>query len=115
MKLLIILSQKPYGSDVTWNALRLAETSLKRGDSVSIFVMNDAVDIARKGSAPAGTEFDLGLMLEQLESKGCEIKLCTTCITRCGISKGDVRQAAWPAGMGDLAGWMAGCDKVVTF
>lgn len=115
MKLLVILSQKPYGSDVIWNALRLAETSLSLGQSVYIFVMNDAVDITRKNSRPEGAEFDLGEILVQLEGKGALIKLCTTCIQRCGIAKGEIINLTWPAGMKDLANWIAEADKVVTF
>jgi len=48
MKLLIILNKNPYdGSDVTRNALRLADFALKASDSVSIFLMNDSVDLSK--------------------------------------------------------------------
>jgi uncharacterized protein involved in oxidation of intracellular sulfur len=37
----IILNHHPYdGSDVTWNALRLASTLHKNGEKVNIFLMN---------------------------------------------------------------------------
>jgi uncharacterized protein involved in oxidation of intracellular sulfur len=116
MKLLLILSHKPYdGTDVIWNALRLAETTLELKHEVRIFVMNDAVDITRADSKPEGTEFDLGQMLLAIEKKNGRIKLCTTCINRCGISKGNLLNQTWPGSMKDLSNWIAESDKVVTF
>ena len=98
-----------------WNSLRLADTLVAMGKGVRIFVMNDAVDAARKTGTPAGAEFHLGDMLLDLEKRGVEIKLCTTCINRCGIALGDVLSAAWPATMKDLAAWVAEAEKCVTF
>jgi len=116
MKTLLILSHKAYdGSDVTWNALRLADTLIAQGHGVRLFIMNDAIDASRKQTKPDNAEFDLGQMLLDLEKKGAEIKLCTTCINRCGIGKGDVISAAWPATMKDLATWTVDSDRVVTF
>lgn len=48
MKILIIFNREPYdNTDVTWNGLRLAGKLLEAGQEVRIFVMNDAVDMAR--------------------------------------------------------------------
>jgi uncharacterized protein involved in oxidation of intracellular sulfur len=116
MKTLLILSHKAYdGGDVAWNALRLADTLIGAGHSVRIFLINDAIDASRKQAKPEKAEFDLGQMLLDLEKKGAEIKLCTTCINRCGIGKGDVISQSWPATMKDLAAWVADSDKAVTF
>ena len=57
----IILNHQPYdGSDVTWNALRLAKTLHQSGEKVNIFLMNDAVDLARDMTKmPEGYDHDL--------------------------------------------------------
>ena len=116
MKLLLILSHKPYdGTDVVWNALRLVETSISAGHEVRIFVMNDCVDITRSGSKSERAEFDLGQLLLDVEKKGAQIKLCTTCINRCGIATGTLLNPKWPGGMKDLVQWIAESDKSVTF
>ena len=45
MAILLILNQQPYdGTDVTWNALRLAKRLDEDGAEVRIFLMNDSVD-----------------------------------------------------------------------
>ncbi|KAA0237813.1 MAG: DsrE family protein [Dehalococcoidia bacterium] len=112
---LIILSAAPYEGDVTWNALRLAGSLLERGATVRIFVMNDAIDLVRRGSAPEGAEFDLQAMLRGLLPKGARLKICTTCISRCGIGRGELLPEAIMATMADLAAWVVENDRVLVF
>ncbi len=89
MKILIIFNRPPYDStDVTWNGLRLAGKLLETGQDVRIFLMNDAVDMARDICiVPEGYDQDLVMMLKQLIAKGSIVKACTTCMARCGIHK----------------------------
>lgn len=63
----IILNHQPYdGSDVAWNALRLASTLHKNGQKVHIFLMNDAVDLARdQTQKPEQYDHDLVAMLKK--------------------------------------------------
>ena len=112
---LIILSCAPFQGDSTWNALRLAATLAERKSPVRIFVMNDAIDVVRRGAIPAGAEFDLQAMLRDLLPRGGRIKICTTCVNRCGIGQGDVIPEAIMATMGDLASWITESDRVVVF
>lgn len=114
-QVLIILSDAPYDGDVTWNALRLAGSLLERGTPVRIFVMNDAIDLVRQGSTPEGAEFDLQAMLRGLLPKGARLKICTTCINRCGIGRGDLMPEAIMATMADLAAWVVENDRVLVF
>jgi uncharacterized protein involved in oxidation of intracellular sulfur len=100
---LIILSHAPFEGDTTWNALRLASALLDRKSPVRIFVMNDAIDVVRQGGMPEGAEFDLQAMLRDLLRRGGRIKICTTCINRCGIGQGEVIPEAIMATMPDLA------------
>ncbi len=112
---LIILSDAPYEGDATWNALRLAGTLAERGSPVRIFVMNDAIDVVRAGSMPLGSEFDLQAMLRDLLKKGARLKICTTCVNRCGIGHGEVIPEAVMASMADLAEWIVESDRSVVF
>jgi uncharacterized protein involved in oxidation of intracellular sulfur len=112
---LIILSGAPFDGDVTWNALRLAGSLLERKSPVRIFVMNDAMDLVRGGSMPEGAEFDLQAMLRGLLPKGARLKICTTCVNRCGIGQGEIMPEAIMATMADLAAWVVESDRVVVF
>ena len=116
MSLLLVINRPPHdGTDVAWNALRLAATALDEGLDVRIFLMNDGVDLARPESRPAGAEFDLSRMLGDLMDKGAVVRLCQTCLERCGIGRGQVMPQAEVAGMKDLLDWIKGSDKVLTF
>lgn len=116
MDLLLILNREPYdGTDVTWNALRFAEESRKTGHNVRIFLQNNSVDLAREGLEPQIEDYDLQKMLVDLTENGVPVKLCKTCIIRCGIGKGQTIKEAEVAGMKDLVDWTASSDKIVSF
>jgi len=112
---LIVLSQSPFDGDATWNAIRLAGTLVERRTPVRIFVMNDAIDVVRQGGIPEAAEFDLQAMIRALLPKGARLKICTTCLTRCGVGQGDVIPEGVMATMGDLAQWVIESDRVLVF
>ncbi|MGE0600691.1 MAG: DsrE/DsrF/TusD sulfur relay family protein [Dehalococcoidia bacterium] len=112
---LLILSHAPFDGDVTWNALRMARTLVDRHVPVRVFVMNDAIDLVRAGAMPEGAEFDLQAMLRDLLPRGGRVKICTTCINRCGIGQGAVMPEVTMATMADLAEWVVDSDRVLVF
>lgn len=116
--LLIIFNRNPYdGTDVTWNGLRLAKQLHETGHEVRLFLMNDAVDMARDAcKPPAEYDQDLSQMVRDLIAKGVPVKVCGTCMARCGIHK---NQPYFPGAekstMAALAEWTVTSDKVLTF
>src|SRR3972149_6641890 len=104
---LIVLSHASFDGDVCWNALRLAGALAGRGAAVRLFVMNDAIDLVRQGAMPEGAEFDLQRMLRALLARGARVKVCTTCVNRCGIAHGEVLPETPLSTMDDLAAWVA--------
>ena len=118
MKVLIIFNHEPYnGTDVAWNGLRLAGKLVEGGSDVRIFLMNDAVDLARDSCRPpAGYDQDLSQMLKDLIAKNVTVKVCGTCMARCGIYKNQPYfDGAEKATMQALADWVVESDKVITF
>jgi len=117
MKTLIIFNRHPYdGTDITWNALRLAGQLLESKVEVKIFLMNDSVDLARDAAQPPEGYFHLGQMLKELIAKGVEVKVCGTCMVRCGIHKGEPYfEGAKTAKMTELAEWIEESDKIISF
>ena len=118
MKILIIFNRQPYdNTDVTWNGLRLAGKLLETGQEIRIFLMNDSVDIARDVcKPPEGYDQDLSQMLKELIGKGVSVKVCGTCMARCGIYKNQPYfEGAQKATMPELAEWVVDSDKIITF
>jgi len=118
MKILIIFNHQPYdNTDVTWNGLRLAGKLLEAEQEVKIFLMNDSVDMAREVcKPPEGYDQDLSQMLKDLIAKGVSVKVCGTCMARCGIHKNQPYfEGAQKATMPELAEWVVDCEKILTF
>ena len=118
MKILIIFNHEPYnGTDVTWNGLRLAGKLAEGGHEVRLFLMNDAVDMARDSCRPpTGYDQDLSRMLKDLIADGVTVKVCGTCLARCGIYKNQPYfEGAEKSTMQALADWAVESDKVITF
>ncbi len=118
MSVLIIFNREPYdNTDVTWNGLRLADTLVKGGTEVRIFLMNDAVDMARDVcKPPQGYDQDLSQMLKDLIEKGVKVQVCGTCMSRCGIYKNHPYfEGAEKSTMKALSEWVISSDKVISF
>lgn len=116
--ILIIFNREPYdNTDVTWNGLRLALTLAKNNQGVRIFLMNDSVDMARNEcKPPEGYDQDLSLLLKDLIAQGVPVRVCGTCMSRCGIYKNrPYFEGAEKSTMTELAEWVADSDKVLTF
>ncbi len=114
----IILNHQPYdGTDVTWNALRLAKTLHKNGEEVNVFLMNDAVDLARDKSAkPDYYEYDLVEMLKKMYASGINLQACGTCNARCGIFKNEPYfDEKISSTMELLSNWVINSKQVITF
>ncbi|MCK4743064.1 MAG: DsrE family protein [Sulfuriflexus sp.] len=118
MSILIIFNREPYdNTDVTWNGLRLVGKLMEKAQSVRIFLMNDAVDMARDACVPPeGYDQDLVIMLKDLISQGAMVKVCGTCMSRCGIYKNQPYcEGAEKSTMDELAEWVMSSNKVLTF
>jgi uncharacterized protein involved in oxidation of intracellular sulfur len=117
MSSLIIFNRQPYDStDVTWNGLRLAGKLFEAGEKVRIFLMNDSVDMARDVCKPPdGYDQDLSGLLKELIGWGMEVKVCGTCMARCGIYRNvPYFDGAKKATMDELADWVITSDRVIT-
>ena len=114
----IILNTQPYnGGDIIWNALRLAKTLFKSGEKVNIFLMNDAVDLARdKVLKPEYYDYDLVSMLKKMYEDGISLQACGTCNARCGMFKNEPYfDENITSTVQTLADWVIDSDKVITF
>lgn len=118
MKILIIFNREPYdGTDVAWNGLRLAGKLVDAGQTVRIFLMNDSVDLARDAcTPPASYDQNLSTMLKALIARGVPVKVCGTCMARCGIHKNHPYfDGARTSTMAELAEWVVDSDRTITF
>jgi len=114
----LILNHEPYdGRDITYNALRLAKNLHKNGEEVNIFLMNDAVDLARHICVkPEMYDFDLHDMLKKMYERGVGIRACGTCNARCGLYKNTPYfSEEISSTMDQLTTWVIESKHVLTF
>lgn len=100
MKTLFILNDPPYGTERSYNALRLTRQLLKAGaGEVKVFLIGDAVACAKAGQKVPAGYYNAGDMLGMIARTGGEIGVCGTCIDARGISVEERskarRAAAW--------------------
>jgi len=116
MKSLFILNDAPYGSERSYNALRLARSLLKAGGAeVKVFLIGDAAACAKAGQKVPQGFYNIGDMLGMVLRAGAEVGVCGTCIDARGIADTDLVQSAHRSTMDELTAWTQWADKVVVF
>ena len=116
MKYLFILNEPPYGTERTYNGLRLA-SSLARveGNEVSVFLMGDAAGSGVAGQVTPNGYYNLERMLKGLALKSVKIGVCGTCIDARGIKAESLVEGAKRSSMDDLTKWTEQADRVLVF
>lgn len=117
MKVLFILNDAPYGSEKTYNALRLAMALQKDhpGIEVRIFLMADAVTAALPAQSTPQGYYNIERMVKGVIAKGGQVKLCGTCSEAMGIKTLPLVDGAEVSTMSQLAQWTVGSEKVLVF
>lgn len=116
MKVLMILNDPPYGTERSYNGLRLALSLTKtEGTELRVFLMADAVACAKPGQKTAEGYYNLERMLRGLAAKDVPIGACGTCMDARGLTDADLLPGAHRSSMAELATWTVWADKVVTF
>lgn len=114
--LLIIINGPAYGSDETYNAVRLAVALARRGDvSVRVFLMGDAVTCAVDGQKTPDGYYALDRMLTGFARHGGRITCCGTCLDARGLTDRHLIDEAVRSTMDELSGWTVDADQVLTF
>lgn len=115
-KHLFILNDPPYGTERSYNALRLARSLLKAGDTeVKVFLIGDAAACARAGQKVPQGYYNIGDMLGMIQRAGGEIGVCGSCMDARGISEADLVKGASRSSMDELTAWTQWSDKVIVF
>ncbi len=118
MKTLFILNDPPYGTERSYNALRLARELLKEGSPdrrVLVFLLGDAAAGARAGQKVPQGYYNVADMLGGVLRRGGEVAVCGTCMDARGLAEGDLVDGARRGTMEQLARWTAEADKVLVF
>ena len=117
MQILLILNDPPYGSERTYNGLRLA-LALAKSDpaiTVTVFLMADAVVAAKSGQKTPDGYYNVERMLKGIVAGKGRILLCGTCMDARGLPDDQMMEGAFRSTMDALADATAGAEKVLVF
>ena len=106
MKFAVILSTK--NAETNWNAFRLANLALSKGDAVSVFLVGEVVEYGKNTSA----QFDITQQVQKFMESDGKIIACGTCMA---IRKQKSTQECPAGGIEDLYSLIVVSDKVLTF
>ena len=116
MNFLLILNDAPYGSERTYNGLRIAGTLAKREDSqLRIFLIGDAVTSAVSGQKVPGGYYNVQLMLSAPIKRGAAVGVCGTCMDARGVQQAQLTEGVNRSNMEELTDWIVWADKVIAF
>ena len=115
--LTIIVNDAPYGLEKPWNALRLASatTSGAIKSEVNVFLLGDAVSIAKRGQKPPAGYYNLEGMLVDLIEKGVTVKACGSCLLARGLEIKDLVEGVEKGSMMILSEWIKESHNVLSF
>ncbi|MBZ0271875.1 DsrE family protein [bacterium] len=113
---LIILNDPPYGTERSYNGLRLAGSLARRdGELVRVFLMGDAASCAKSGQkVPAGF-YNVELMLKAVTRHGGQIGVCGTCMDARGLTEGELADGARRSTLDELTDWTQSANRVLVF
>ena len=114
MNTLLILNDPPYGTERSYNALRLAKALAAKDADVSVFLMADAVACAKAGQKVPQGYYNLELMVKSVARKG-EVLACGTCMDARAIGDEELVQGARRSTMDELAERTLAADRVMVF
>ncbi|MFH1863177.1 MAG: DsrE family protein [bacterium] len=115
MIITIITNDPAYGTERTFNALRLALALLKdESIQLKFFLMADGVTCALKGQDTPAGYYNLERMLKRVADKG-EVRACITCMKARGIPEEYFIPGVEAGDMALLADWIKISDKVISF
>ena len=114
-KILFILNDAPYGCEHAYNGLRLASAMLKNDSAaeVTIFLLADAVTVARKGQKTPEGDYNIERMHKRITSSGHRMLLWSTCMDARGLVEEDLVEGAARSSMDELARTTVAADKVL--
>ncbi len=114
--MLLILNDPPYGTERSYNGLRLAGSLAKREDvEVRVFLIGDAVGCAMADQKAPDGYYHLDRMILSAARRGAHVGCCGTCMDARGITEDMLTEGARRSSLDELTGWTLWAEKVASF
>ena len=116
MKNLIILNDPPYGTERSYNGLRLSASLAKQEETeVKVFLIGDAASCAKKGQKVPQSYYNIEIMLKGVTCRDGEIGVCGTCMDARGIADSELAEGTKRSTLDELTQWTLWADHILVF
>jgi uncharacterized protein involved in oxidation of intracellular sulfur len=116
VKTLLVLNDPPYGTERSYNGLRLAGALAKReGEEVRVFLLGDAAACARSGQKVPQGYYNLDRMIQVVAQHRGEVGVCGSCMEARGLQDADLVQGSRRSTLEELTDWTLWADRVLVF
>lgn len=113
---LFVLNDPPYGTERSYNALRLAVALSKRdGEEVKVFLLGDAAACAKKDQKVPQGYYNTELMLRSVGRRQGEIGVCGMCMDARGITDAELTDTTHRSTLEQLTDWVQWADRTIVF
>mgnify|MGYP000501129722 FL=1 len=118
MKYLFVLNDPPYGTERSYNGLRLARELLKvpaQGNEVRVFLVADAAACAKSGQKVPQGYYHIESFLKMIARAGGEVGVCSTCMDARGMIDAELVDGTRRSTLAEWAEWTQWADKTFVF
>ena len=116
MKTLFILNDPPYGTERSYNGLRLARAlSKSEGNEIRVFLLGDAVLCAKSGQKAPQGYYNIEFLIQSILKRSGQIGVCGVCMEARGLRDEELIPGAQHSTLEHLAEWTEWPDKALTF
>lgn len=118
MKHLFILNDPPYGTERSYNGLRLARELVKdasAGNEVRVFLLGDAAACAKRNQKLPQGYYHLESFVKTLTRAGAGVGVCGTCLDARGIAEDELIEGTHRGTMAELSQWTQWAEQVLVF
>jgi uncharacterized protein involved in oxidation of intracellular sulfur len=113
---LFVLNDPPYGTERSYNGLRLAGSLAKReGETVRVFLVGDAASCAKSGQKVPQGYYNIELMLGSIARRGGEVGVCGTCMDARGITEVELAEGCRRSSLDELTDWTQSANRALVF
>ena len=116
MHVMVILNDAPYGSERSYQGLRMADAMLTMEEDLelTLYLSNDAVLCAKAGQQTPDGYYNVERMLKPIVRRGTVI-VCRTCAEARGLKPEDLVEGARIVTLGEAAQIALEADKTLVY
>lgn len=116
MKILVILNDPPYGTERSYNGVRLARALARQdGTELRLFLFGDSVGCAVANQKVPEGFYRLDRMVTDVARYGGEIGCCGTCMDARAIAEDMLVKGARRGSLDQVSEWTIWADNVLVF